>query len=81
MLYYGTDDGQSLGAHIVSNFQLIEKLNQNSSAKDVVDAVNTWVDYLPLQYTANWIVNIFQVIFTFVLKDISFSLETIIDIE
>lgn len=79
ILYYGTDDGATVGAHFAFNFQLIEKLDDSSTARDVVDAVNQWIDYLPLQYTANWIVSITQNLICRRLKETSFaSLETII---
>lgn len=56
MKYYGADDGSELRAHFTFNFQLITKLNLNSTSRDVVDAVNEWLVYMPLHYTANWVV-------------------------
>lgn len=57
MLYYGTDDGSNLGAHFAFNFQFITRLDGQSTAKDVVDSVNEWLNYMPLEYTANWAVS------------------------
>lgn len=56
MLYYGSKDGSKLGAHFSFNYQLIQNLNSSSSARNYVDAINTWMDYMPLQHTENWIV-------------------------
>lgn len=55
--YYGTEDGSELRAHFTFNFQLITKLDSDSTAKDVVNAVNEWLDYMPLIYTPNWVVS------------------------
>lgn len=57
MKYYGTEDGSELRAHFTFNFQLITKLNSQSSARDIVDAVKEWLAYLPLPYTSNWVVS------------------------
>lgn len=56
MLYYGTEDGSKLGAHFSFNYQLVKNLNSGSTARDFVDAINIWMNYMPLQHTANWIV-------------------------
>lgn len=56
MLYYGTEDSSKLGAHFSVNYQLVKDLNSGSTARDFVDAINIWMDYMPVQYTANWIV-------------------------
>lgn len=58
MLYYGTSDGSTLGAHFTFNFFLITDLNEKSTARDVVDSINKWYAYLPVQYTPNWVVSI-----------------------
>lgn len=58
MLYYGTDDGTTLGAHFALNFNLITKIDKDSTARNLVDAINEWLNYMPLQYTANWLVSI-----------------------
>lgn len=58
MKYYGTEDGSKLRAHFTFNFQLITKLNSNSTARDVVDVIQEWLSYMPLAYTANWVVSI-----------------------
>lgn len=57
VLYYGVEDGSKLGAHFTFNYQLVEKIGSSSTARDLVDAVNVWVDYLPVQYTPNWVVS------------------------
>lgn len=56
-LYYGTEDSSRLGAHFTFNFQLINKVDSDSNARDLVNAIDEWNDYLPLQYTSNWVVS------------------------
>lgn len=55
--YYGTEDGSELRAHVTFNFQLITKLNSNSTANQVANAVNEWLNQMPSNYIANWIVS------------------------
>lgn len=60
MLYYGTDDGFRLGAHFTFNFQLVKQVDPDSDARHFVDTIISWMDYMPLQYTANWMVGNFN---------------------
>ena len=55
MLYFGSADGTRLGAHFSFNFNLITDLNINSTAQDVVDSVNKWLQAIPDIYTSNWV--------------------------
>lgn len=57
MLYYGSNNGSILGAHFTFNLQLLGKVDGNSTAKDLIDAIIEWIDYMPLEHTANWIVS------------------------
>lgn len=55
--YYGTEDGLELRAHFTFNFQLITKLNSKSTGRDIVNTIKEWLDYMPIIYTANWVVS------------------------
>lgn len=54
--YYGTEDGLELRAHFSINYQLVKKLNVKSTAIDVVNAVNEWLELIPSIYPSNWFV-------------------------
>lgn len=54
MLYYGNVETGELGAHFSFNFLLV---NTFTSASSVVSNVQTWFNYMPTQYTANWLVS------------------------
>lgn len=56
MLFYG--NGSVLGAQFTFNFEMISYLDSTSNARDVVDIINKWLAYMPVQYTANWVVSI-----------------------
>ncbi|XP_065157960.1 maltase 1-like [Atheta coriaria] len=53
MWWYGDEERD--GAHFTFNFQFIP-LNQDSTAGDIVDKVNEWLDNMPDGKTANWVV-------------------------
>ncbi|EFA02637.1 Maltase A1-like Protein [Tribolium castaneum] len=55
MLYYGSADGSQLGAHFTFNFYLITDININSTAQDIANTVNKWLDAIPEIYTSNWV--------------------------
>ncbi|RZC40430.1 maltase 2, partial [Asbolus verrucosus] len=55
VLYYGTLDGSRLGAHFTFNFNLIQYVNINSTAQDIVNTINDWINILPEIYTSNWV--------------------------
>lgn len=55
MRYYG--EGDKNGAHFSFNFQFITKLNKKSTARDIVGAVEEWMDNMPSKYVANWVVS------------------------
>lgn len=57
LLYYGTDDGLTLGAHLALNLQFVTKLEKDFTADNLVEIINNG---LPLQYTPNWLVSIIQ---------------------
>lgn len=52
--YYGDESTGALGAHFSFNFNL---LGTYSSARDLVNTINYWISYLPLDYTSNWLVS------------------------
>ncbi|CAG9832206.1 unnamed protein product [Diabrotica balteata] len=52
--YYGTSDGSKLGAHFSFNFILLV-LNTTSTASDLSNLINLWMDSLPKIYTSNWV--------------------------
>nr|CAI5870072.1 unnamed protein product [Callosobruchus analis] len=57
MRYYGTSDGRKLGAHFTFNFNLLTMLpNRNFEVKDIIKAINTWMDKMPKIYTPNWVI-------------------------
>lgn len=55
--YYGTEDGSELRAQVTFNFQFITKLNSDSTANQVVNVINAWLNQIPSNYIANWIVS------------------------
>lgn len=77
MLYYGNIETGELGAHFSFNFQLV---NPFSSATDVVNTVQSWFNYMPTQYTANWLVSTIIIIHHHILS-VKFRLEITITIE
>ena len=56
MMYYGSPDGQRLGAHMPFNFALINNVNGGSNAVDFKLTVDYWNGYMPPGHTANWVV-------------------------
>lgn len=55
MKFYGNSTHD--GAHFTFNFQFITKLNNTSSAKDIVAAIEEWMNNMPSKYIANWVVS------------------------
>lgn len=51
--YYGDEDTGVQGAHFSFNFNLLGTFN---SARDLINSIDYWVSYLPLNYTSNWLV-------------------------
>lgn len=49
-------NGTAKGAHLVSNFQLIKLLNEDSTAQEVIDAINSWINVMHEGHTANWVI-------------------------
>lgn len=54
VLYYGNEKENKLGAHFTFNFYFLG-LSQNSTPKDVTNAIFEWFDNLPKIYTFNWL--------------------------
>lgn len=48
------------GAQLPFNFNLIFKVQKNTNAKELVEAVDTWLDGLPFGRTPNWVVSSFR---------------------
>lgn len=61
MLYYGNEETGEVGAHFSFNFFL---LGSFTNAQDLVDAINYWNSYMPIAYTANWLVSNFTFSFS-----------------
>ncbi|XP_070505133.1 maltase 2-like isoform X2 [Chironomus tepperi] len=55
MRYYESDDGTRKGSHIPFNFLMISDLNADSSARDFAHTVSKWMNYMPVGFTANWV--------------------------
>lgn len=55
MQYYG--DGKREGAHLPFNFQLLEQINNDSSAFDYKAAIHSWLGNMPKGRTPNWVVS------------------------
>lgn len=54
--YYGNDTTD--GAHFTFNFWFITKIFKSSSARDIKYQIDRWFTYMPLRYTANWVVSL-----------------------
>lgn len=54
MKYYGNSTTE--GANMPFNFQLLEQLNNGSSANDYKSAIDYWLKNMPIGRTANWVV-------------------------
>lgn len=57
MMYYGNEETGELGAHFSFNFNL---LGTYTNARDIVSTINYWNAYMPVSYTANWLVSFFK---------------------
>lgn len=53
--YYG--NGSVEGAHIPFNFELIKRVNANSTAEDYKNIIEEWMDLMPPGHMANWVVS------------------------
>lgn len=55
--WYGDGEGENkrIGAHIPFNFMLISKLDNTSNAKNFHEAINEWLDKMPEDAEANWV--------------------------
>lgn len=54
--YYGS--GSIEGSHIPFNFELIKKMNVNSTAEDYKSVIEEWMNLMPSGHMANWVVSI-----------------------
>lgn len=55
MMYYSQNKSR---AHMPFNFNLIEYLNKSSSAINIKNAIDLWMDNMPSGKWANWVVSI-----------------------
>lgn len=55
MLYYSQEKPR---AHMPFNFNFISYLNKTSSANDIINTVNLWLDNMPHGQWPNWVVSI-----------------------
>ncbi|KAB0799128.1 hypothetical protein PPYR_07008 [Photinus pyralis] len=53
MRYYG--EGDKNGAHFTFNFQFVSYLKKESTANDILNIINEWLDKMPAKYTSNWV--------------------------
>lgn len=53
MKYYG--NGTHEGAHFPFNFELLLKLNGNSTANDFKTLIDAWLNKMPKNHMANWV--------------------------
>lgn len=73
-LYYGTDDGTTLGAHLTLNLNFVTQLDEDFTSENLINAISEWVDYTtPLKYTANWLVGVYKPSPSIAIKTQSFS--------
>lgn len=54
-LFYGDRKSRN-GSHIPFNFEMIKNMNQYSTAKNYKKAVDDWLDAMPKDVQANWVV-------------------------
>lgn len=59
MQYYG--NATHNGSHIPFNFQMIERLWNESNAHDYIACIDDWMKNLPKQQVPNWVVSVFYV--------------------
>lgn len=57
MQFYKSNNRKRQGAHLPFNFQMIQVLNKDSKAKDIVSMVNDWFKLLPEGEVTNWAVS------------------------
>jgi alpha-glucosidase len=62
--YYG--NGTHEGAQMPFNFELMNQLTSASTAPQYVTAINTWLDKMPANHSANWVV--FTILITLVIQ-------------
>lgn len=55
MMYYSQETPR---AHMPFNFNMILYLNKSSSAIDIKNVINMWIDNMPTGQWANWVVSI-----------------------
>lgn len=57
MMYYSQEAPR---AHMPFNFNFITNLNKTSSAIDVKNTINMWLDNMPRGQWANWVVSTYS---------------------
>lgn len=63
MRYYG--NATHNGSNLPLNFQLISNINNASDARDIKYYIDSWLTYMPVGRTANWVVS-FQYYINFI---------------
>lgn len=53
--YYGNSTAK--GAQIPFNFELVKRVNANSTAQDYKDVIEEWLNMMPAGQMANWVVS------------------------
>lgn len=51
-------NGSVQGSHIPFNFELIQKVNINSTAEDYKNSIESWLNGMPSGHMANWVVSV-----------------------
>lgn len=74
MLYYGNEETDKIGAHFSFNFFLITDIQPQSNAKEIVTQIKRWLTYMPLDYTANWVVSDSRTYYAFYYGFLHFSI-------
>lgn len=58
--YYG--NGSVEGSQIPFNFELIKRVNINSTAEDYKNVIEEWIRLMPANHMANWVVSLSQAV-------------------
>lgn len=63
MQYYGTKT--KVGAHIPFNFGFVTDINRNNLVESIDATIKNWLDNIPENMVANWVVRVFKFKFKF----------------
>lgn len=80
MQYYADSQGNPR-SHFPFNFFLIKELNAESTARDLKNTIDKWMENMPKGAAANWVVSVARNIYFFLSRDVRFSSATMISPE